>query len=239
MMNSVTKRLWLLLAMLVLGFSTIFVLPTTLKPPLPGVIMTLPDFIDEWYGQDAIVTERERTVLGAETRFARKQYTNARGDSIYVSIVLAGEDMGTSIHRPERCLPAQGYTVVDKRSDKAVLEAGPLTMTRLHNIRPLFDSSGKPLLSPDGRQVNEFSLLYYWFVGSTETTADHTARYLIDARDRLLKGCNQPWAYVTVMGRITSNLDKHGRNEAQTDAILHDFVQKLAPLIQGSAVKIR
>ena len=238
-MNSVTQRLWLLLAMLFFGFGIIFVLPTTPKPPAPGVLMTLPDFIGEWYGQDAAVTERERLVLGPETRFARKQYTNAKGDSIYVSIVLAGEDMSTSIHRPERCLPAQGYNIVDIHRVNAQLGADSLTMTRLHNIRPIYDASGKPILRPDGKQVHEYSLIYYWFVGSTETTADHTIRYLIDARDRLLKGSNQPWAYVTVMGRITSNLEKYGRDEAQTDAMLHSFVQKLAPVIQGPSVKIR
>ncbi|MCX6966381.1 MAG: EpsI family protein [Verrucomicrobia bacterium] len=236
---NVTQRLWILWALLLLGFSGIFILPKASKPPLPGVIMALPDFIGDWYGQDAVVTEKERSILGSETRFARKQYTNARGDSIYVSIVLAGEDMSTSIHRPERCLPAQGYTVVDKHRIQVGLATGPLTMTRLHNVRPLFNTQGKPILLRDSRQANEFSLLYYWFVGSTETTDDHTTRYVIDARDRLLKGCNQPWAYVTVMSRVTAKLDKFGQTEAQTDALLHDFVQKLAPLIQGPTVKTR
>ncbi|MEI6561060.1 MAG: exosortase-associated EpsI family protein [Verrucomicrobiota bacterium] len=240
MIAPVAKRLLLLWAVLFLGFSVIYVLPKTPAPPPPGVIMALPDFIGDWYGQEATVTEKERQVLGSETRFARKLYTNARGEAIYVSIVLAGEDMSTSIHRPERCLPAQGYTIVDKHTVKAALAAGSLTMTRLHNIRPFFDGTGKPYLFPDGKQANEFSLLYYWFVGSTETTDDHTARYFIDARDRLFKGCNQSWAYVTVMSRITEKLDtRFGRNEAQTDAMIHDFILKLAPLIQSSAVKTR
>ena len=239
MIAPVTQRLLILWAVLVLGLGSIFVLPKPPRPPQPGVRMTLPDFIGDWYGQDALVTEKERVVLGSETRFARKEYTNAKGDAIFVSIVLAGEDMSTSIHRPERCLPAQGYTIVDKHTARTTLAAGPLTMTRLQNIHPLYDASGKPLLARDGRQAQEISLLYYWFVGSTETTADHTIRYLIDARDRLLKGSNQPWAYVTVMGRITSNLEKYGRDEAQTDAMLHSFVQKLAPVIQGPSVKIR
>jgi len=234
-----TQRLWILAAILLLGFSGIFALPKTPKPPLPGVIMKLPEFIGDWYGQDAVVTEKERLVLGSETRFARKQYTSSKGDAVYVSIVLAGEDMSTSIHRPERCLPAQGFTIVDQTRVKTALATGPLTMTRLHNGHPLYNSGGRPLETPDGRQAQEFSLLYYWFVGSTETTADHTARYFIDARDRLLKGTNQPWAYVTVMSRITDKFDRFGRNEAQTDALLHDFIQKLAPLIQEPTVKTR
>jgi len=238
MIAPVTKRLLMLWAILLLGFSVIFVLPKTPTPPPPGVVMALPDFIGDWYGQEAPVTEKEQNTLGRETRFARKLYTNAKGDAVYVSVVLAGEDMSTSIHRPERCLPAQGYTIVDKHTVKAALAAGSLTMTRLHTIHPLFDANGKPRLFPDGKQANEFSLLYYWFVGSTETTDDHVARYVIDARDRLLKGCNQSWAYVTVMSRITGKLDgRFGRNEAQTDAMIHDFVLKLIPFIQSPTVR--
>ncbi|MEI8233904.1 MAG: exosortase-associated EpsI family protein [Verrucomicrobiota bacterium] len=239
MMAPLSQRLWLLLGILLAGFGCVFVLPKAPPPPEPGVLMALPDFIGAWYGQEAIVSQKERVALGSETRFERKQYTNAVGDAVYVSIVLSGEDMSSSIHRPERCLPAQGYTVVDARRQPVALAAKPLTVTRLHNIRPLFDPSGKPLLARDGRQFNEYSLLYYWFIGSSETTADHTARYLMDARDRLLKGSNQRWAYITVMGRITANLDKFGRTEAQTDAILQDFIRQLVPLIQKPGVKIR
>ena len=227
-----------LTCMLFLGFSVVFVLPTAQKL-LPGVVMTWPDFIGDWFGQEAAVTEKERTVLGKETQFARKLYTNTQGDSIYVSIVLAGEDMSTSIHRPERCMPSQGFTIIEQHATKTPIEGGDLTMTRLHNMRPLYDLSGKPLLQRDGRQTSEDSLLYYWFVGATETTADHTARYFIDARDRLLKGSSQPWAYVTVMSRISSKHEKFGRDEAQTDAMIQEFIQKLAPIIQGPRVKIR
>ena len=237
--SPLTQRLLMLWAILLLGFGSLFVLPKPPKPPLPGILMELPDFIGEWYGQEALVTEKERQVLGSETRFARKQYTNSRGDAIYVSIVLAGEDMSTSIHRPERCLPAQGYTIGDQHTAKTALGTASLTMTRLHNSRPIYDVSGKPALTPEGQQAKKFSLLYYWFVGSTETTHDHTARYFIDARDRLFKGCNQPWAYVTVVSRIADKRDRFGRNDAQTDAMLQGFIQKLAPLIQGPEVKTR
>ena len=239
MMANVIQRLWLLLAILLAGLGAVFLLPRTPAAPEPGVVMELPEFLGEWYGRNAVVSQKEREVLGKETRFARKQYTNARGDAIFVSIVLAGEDMSTSIHRPERCLPAQGYTVVDTRPVKIPLAQAALTTTRLHNIRPLFDLGGRPVTSPDGRQLNEYSLNYYWFAGSEETTADHTVRYLMDARDRLVRGCNQQWAYVTVMGRIGSHLEKFGRTEAQTDAILQDFIQQLVPAIHKPALRVR
>ena len=211
-----TRRLLLLLAILFLGMSAVFLLPASPKRPDPGVIMALPEYIGAWYGQDASVSQKEYDALGSETRFARKVYTNGQGDSVFVSIVLGGQDMSTSIHRPERCLPAQGYTVTDSHAVKVDLQPRPLTITRLHSLRPLYTETGKPVLS-----------------------RDHNTRYSMDSRDRLLKGYNQPWAYVTVMSRISEGLQPFGRTEAQTDAILKTFVQKLVPLIQKPTVRIR
>jgi len=234
-----TRRLLLLLAFLFLGLSAVFLLPASPKRPDPGVIMALPEYIGEWYGQDASVSQKEYIALGNETRFSRKLYTNALGDSVFVSIVLGGQDMSTSIHRPERCLPAQGYTVTASSPLKVDLQAQPLTVTRLHNLRPLYTDTGKPILSREGKSLNEFSLVYYWFVGCSDTTNDHNTRYYMDSRDRLLKGYNQPWAYVTVMSRISEGLQSFGRTEAQTDAILQKFVQNLVPLIQKPTVLIQ
>jgi EpsI family protein len=230
----ITKRLLALHAVILLGLGSVFLLPTAPHRPDPGVDMELPEYLGEWYewkGVDAEVTEKERLTLGAETQFARKVYTNSRGDAVFVSIVLAGNDMNTSIHRPERCLPSQGYTMMDSRKLKVDLPSGPLTITRLHNKRPLKVESHPGL--------TEYSLNYYWFVGATETTADHVERNLMDIRDRLFRGYNQPWAYVTVVSRISENLQRFGKNEAQTDAMLDDFLKKLVPVLQKSHVKNR
>jgi len=255
MITSVSKRLLFLLAFLLLGLSALFLLPKSPKCPPPGILMShdktvpdsaqtpvLPQYVGDWYewrGVDLAISQKERDILGSETRFARKEYASSHGDSIHVSIVLAGEDMGSSIHRPERCLPAQGYNIVDTRSVKLLMKPLPLTTKRLHNLRPVYSSEGKPVNFTDGRQVVEHSLMYYWFVGCSETTHDHTTRYFYDMRDRLLKGYNQPWAYVTVASQITQSIDKRGRTEAQTDAMLQDFIKKLVPAIQLPTVQNR
>jgi len=238
MITNVTKRLLLLMVILLAGLGAVFLLPKNVERLTPGVVMTLPDFIGEWFGQEVAVNQGERDILGSETRFARKRYTNTRGDTIFVSIVLSGEDMSSSIHRPERCLPAQGFTIVDTHPIRMEYQSQPFTMTRLHNMRQVDPATGKPLLTSDGKPVKDFSLIYYWFIGSDETVADHTLRYLMDIRDRLLKGSYQPWAYVTVMSGI-SDRQKFGRNEQQTDVLIQNFVRQLVPMIQKPTVKMR
>ena len=108
-----TSRLALLLAVLLGGLSSIFLLPRQLGFQPVGIELELPKMVGGWYGRDVTVSEKERIVLGEGTEFARKSYRNGRGYEIVASIVLSGQDMNTSIHRPERCLPSQGFTVID------------------------------------------------------------------------------------------------------------------------------
>ena len=139
------------------------------------------------------------------------------GDQIYASVVMSGPDMNTSIHRPERCLPAQGWTIADSRTATLPTTNGSLKVTRLHNIRAMRGDRGE--------QVTINSINYYWFVGHSDTTASHFQRTWIDIRDRLLNGRNQQWAYVTVVGIVTKDFKIFGRTEKQTDELLRGFLK--------------
>ncbi|HXM74228.1 MAG TPA: exosortase-associated EpsI family protein, partial [Chthoniobacterales bacterium] len=101
-----TNRLVVLLFVLLVGLSAVFFLPTSSNSQPVGIRLALPQSIDKWYGVDLPITERERQILAGDTEFARKEYTDGVGNTIYASIVLSGHDLDNSIHRPERCLPA-------------------------------------------------------------------------------------------------------------------------------------
>ncbi len=232
----ITPRLFALQLILLFGFGSFLLLPKAPDRPAPGISMELPRSVGNWYGQDQPVSEKEIQVLGKETQFARKWYVNEKGEGILVSVVLAGHDMNTSIHRPERCLPAQGYTTMDSRAISIPTGQGgdSFTATRLHNRRQL------PLRA--GGEITEYSLDYYWFIGATETTHDHTVRNLIDIRDRLLKGYNQPWAFISIIARINRGFPPYGsvgKDDAETDAMLQEFLAELIPMIQSPEVKMR
>ena len=217
-----TKRLAILLLFLVAGLGMTFALPTAGNSEPVGIKLFLPEFVDSWYGVDQQISEMERTVLAGDTEFARKVYTNGAGDAIFASIVLSGHDLDNSIHRPERCLPAQGLTIVDSRKVQIPLgKSQKLEVTRLRNVR-----EGK---TRDGRTVPLFNLNYYWFVGYKHATASHLERTLLDIQDRILKGYNQRWAYITIGSEVTEGQTRFGRSEKDTDAMIHDFIVKLFP----------
>ena len=227
----ITNRLTILLAILLGGLSTVFLIPKQLFYQPVGVNITLPESVGVWEGKDVAISEKEIGTLGPETQFARKLYTDGLGDELQVTIVLAGQDMNTSIHRPERCLSAQGWDLVDSQSVKVPLPSGAaIAATRLHDMqifRAGDHAAGIPV----------YNLDYYWFVGYSDITNSHTVRYWMDIRDRVLHGYNQRWAYFTVAATVTEGLRRFGRDEPQTDALIQDFIKKLVPLTHKPTVQ--
>ena len=219
------RQLVVLQSLLVVGLGSVFVLPKKIEVQPAALAKSLPSFVGDWYGSDQPVTQGEKDILGPETQFVRKLYTNGKGDQIFVSMVFSGPDMSNSIHRPERCLPAQGWTVVNTNVVTIPLAVGKVDVTRLRNLRVFRDENAAP--------VNIYSLDYYWFVGHDDQTPSHFERTWIDIRDRVLKGENQQWAYVTVASNITKGLQPLGRSEAETDQMIKDFLRALVPELQG------
>lgn len=221
-----TKRLFILLVVMLAGLSSVLFLPKQLGFQPVGVKLELPKMVGIWYGEDMAVSEKERKVLGEETEFARKAYRNARGNIITASVVLSGQDMNTSIHRPERCMPAQGFAVIDNRPVAVPLrEGGVMQATRLLNVRniPADETSGP---------VSNYNLTYYWFIGHKDMTASHFARTWYDIRDRLLHGYNQRWAYVTVAASLPPDAMNDPRIERTMDEWLQTFIKQLLPQIR-------
>lgn len=222
----ITRRLLTLQALLLIGLGTVFLVPQKTGLGPAGIAMVLPDTVGEWHGEDAPISAAELTGLAPDTKFARRFYKNASGDQLYVSIVLSGEDMANSIHRPERCLAAQGWTVERATRVKVPLADGlpPLEVTRLSDEREARGTDGKTLPL---RNLN-----YYWFIGSHDVTASHWTRTFIDVKDRLLRGENQRWAYVTVATNITDNLRAGGLSEAETADMVENFIGRIVPKFQ-------
>jgi len=221
----ITKRLLHVQLVLLAGFGTVFLLPHSNKTSPAGIAMTLPNVIGVWIGDDAQVTQKERDTLAKDTQFVRKIYTGPERDQIFVSIVLSGEDMTNSIHRPERCLPAQGWNVLSSSKRTIQVPGGKaLQVTKLKNMQVIE--------TPDKRRFTLNNLNYYWFIGHNEMTASHLTRTEIDLRDRIVGGYNQRWAYVTVAANVTKGLARPERTEEETSEIIEKFIQQLAPRLQ-------
>lgn len=213
----ITRRLLSIQIVLLAGFVSIFALPHSSTSTPMGIAIALPTVVGRWVGEDAPITEREREVLAKDTQFARKTYAGPDGQKIFVSIIMSGDDMTSSIHRPERCLVAQGWSIQGAEKQELSINGKPLAITKLHNVHPID--------LPDQSHALLHNLDYYWFVGAREMTSSHLVRTGIDIRDRILRGQAQRWAYVTVV----AYLPLRGSNEDDTAQMIEQFIQELAP----------
>ncbi len=222
-----TKRLTVLVAFVALGLSAVFLLPKSAAQPT-GINLLLRDNVAGWSGRDSEITQEERDVLGGGgTEFARKIYEHPqwRNFTLLVSIVLSGHDMSSSIHRPERCLDAQGWTILDSETTPIRLgHLGTFSTTRLHNRRTI---------SRDGKPAAQDAITHYWFVGENKATASHWGRFFVDNTDRLLRGVNQRWAFITITGLVAPRTtpEEQAAITKWVDTQMRGFIAELAPTI--------
>jgi len=198
------KRFLTLPLVLAVLLGSIFVLPSRGKVAESAVRMNLPESLGAWQGVKRTESQRERDILDKGTEFSKADYfrgvpgkSRADGspdfDLLNVMIVLSGYDINNSIHRPERCLPAQGHFGLRGSNTSITLPGGrQMKVRRLASQVAVQTAPGS-----DERRVLD-SLSYYFFVGHDAVTHDHLARTIIDMKDRLLLGRDQRWAYITV-----------------------------------------
>ena len=191
-----------------------------------GVQMTLPDQVGAFSGKSADVSESEKVILPADTQFAKMLYSDPGGEQINCQIVLSGGEK-RSIHRPETCLPAQGWTkktsqvIPVKLSDGRTLEVMKLVISRPVEVQP-------------GVRKELTSLFIYWFVGKDITTPHHWYRILHTDWDRVVHGISHRWAYVIVSAPVLDGFVPGAKNQDQTLDSLKAFIGEVAPQIMTS-----
>jgi EpsI family protein len=199
----------------------------------PGVRLVegqpfLPEKAADWTGGELQgLSENERKLLPADTEGARRLYTDKAGDQVYCSIILAGREV-TSIHRPELCLPGQGWRIENEYTESvpaAAADGGQLKVMRMNMTHAVN--------STDGRAMPVRYVFVYWFVGKGRVTPYHWQRILWTAKDRVLHNTNHRWAYVLINAPVTKGQagSNHERSEAETMQLIARFVRDIYPAL--------
>jgi EpsI family protein len=210
-----------LIALVVITIGVCLASPSSKTGALPGVEMALPHRVGEYWGYDKEVSPNELAILPKDTEFVRKLYESLIGDQIFCSIVLAGAQK-QSIHRPEVCLPAQGWTIRNRSTEKVTLVNGKiLDITVLTLVQPF--------QIPSGQTIEVRQIYTYWFIGRTRMTPSHFSRVFESMLDRVFSGISHRWAYVTVSSQVQANLRRDGKDETQTLELIKQFISQAAP----------
>ena len=133
--------------------------------------------------------------LPADTSFQVRNYRAADGFSTELSVVLMGCDR-TSIHRPEFCLPGQGWEIDSQlTSVQHIPMISPfpyqLPVNRLISTKTLEDAGGN--------SQTYRGIYVYWFVdGSHYTEKAWKWKIWYIPHDLIFNGVLERWAYISL-----------------------------------------
>lgn len=157
----------------------------------------------DWIAEAGKPTVEEVKILQHDTQFIKGSYrsfdmpplyladSRAYASTIDLSIVISGFDINNSIHRPERCLRAQGHIdMLSLPTDFTTPAGRQIKVQRITSLFPI-----APKIKGDKPFPLGF-ISYYYFVGHKHLTHDHWSRTMLDMKDRLLLGTDQQWSFV-------------------------------------------
>jgi EpsI family protein len=203
------------------------------KASEPGVRLVngelqLPDRVGDWSGgKPEGMTETEKHVLPEDTLGIRRHYVDGQGRELNCTVILAGRDV-TSIHRPELCLPGQGWTI--QREHVESIRLRPEDGNALQVMR--MDAVHTVAMAGPGRPAQ--AIFAYWFIGKDRTTPHHWQRILWTTADRVLHNRNHRWAYLLLMSPVRVGATTEATEHAQTETMktLGEFVEQLYPMMR-------
>jgi hypothetical protein len=242
------KRFYLTPFVLALVLGMIFVLPrrgavalTSLSTRAIDMEKKVPPlYIGDWFAQPVPPTQKEKDTLNKDTSFIKGIYSaydmppmlSASGRPIRagidLSIVISGFDINNSIHRPERCLRAQGHlNMLSLPEDFTTPDGRTMKVQRITSIFPM---------PPENEGDEPFPIgfiSYYYFVGHKHLTHDHWSRTFLDMKDRLLNGADQQWSFVMLSAPYNLGKDpaENAQRQQQVDKKIRQLLGELTDQI--------
>lgn len=184
----------------------------------------LPLSLGDYQGREYDMTTDEKNLLDEGVRLARNVYASAAGRQIMATVILSGFEK-RSLHRPEVCLPNQGWTVTDRTQIPLRMKDGrEITIMMMRIFR---DAEPQPGVRVRTRAVN-----FYWYIGSDGTScADHYEHVFLSYYDSVFRNIQHRWAmasiYVPLPEQRIGQEDPMQELNAVEDT--REFLAQLAP----------
>ena len=154
------------------------------------------------------VTLGERVILPPDTQFRRRLFYSTSGAEFLVSVVIGGKTK-SSIHRPELCLPAQGYLLGNPAD---------------------FTVAGLPFHSVEATPPGGLpgTLVYTFFNQDGVRTASHVKRIIADVWNRSVHNRVDRWVMLTVHAYAPGGFTRKAPSDRQ---MLDQVLSKLSEVI--------
>lgn len=190
---------------------------------IPGSVMMridLPENVPGFTSTNMPEPEIVLNYLPKDTSYAGRLYTATNGVQINSTVILMGGDR-TSIHKPDYCLPGQGWTI----NAKAVVNI-PVAGPQPYALPVAKWVVGNGYQTPDGQKHLVSGLYVFWFVADGRQTTDNYERMWWLGRDLLRTGVLQRWAYIAYFAMCAP-----GQEDATFEQ-MKDLIARSAPALQ-------
>jgi hypothetical protein len=168
--------------------------PGIMATPIPGSLMMkldLPENVLDFTSTNVPESAVELGYFPKDTSYARRLYQLPDGFAATATVILMGMDR-TSIHKPDYCLPGQGWSIRSKTIANLTIAA--TTPYELPVSKWVVSNSSE---TPDGGKETVSGVYVFWFVADGEETPSHYQFMRWLALDLLHKAVWQRWAYVS------------------------------------------
>lgn len=168
--------------------------PGLIAEPIPGQVpmkIELPARVLDFDSTNVPTQARVLSYLPKDTSYAQRHYFAPNGDWVQANIILMGEDR-TSIHRPDYCLPSQGWEIRDR--SVVNLPIGGRTPYELPVGKWLMKIN---YTAQDGSRQSAGGVYVFWFVTEGQATASFPDMLHSMVFHLIRHGVLQRWAYVS------------------------------------------
>ena len=162
--------------------------------PIPDTLLMkldLPESVPDFTSTNVPESAIELGYFPNDTSYVRRLYQSPDGFAATATVILMGADR-TSIHKPDYCLPGQGWNIRSKKI--ASLKIAGATPYELPVSEWVVSNS---LKTSDGGKKTVSGIYVFWFVADGEQTPSHYQFMRWLAMDLLRKAVWQRWAYVS------------------------------------------
>ncbi|HTR41836.1 MAG TPA: exosortase-associated EpsI family protein [Pseudomonadales bacterium] len=197
--------------------------PAIKGTPIPGSVKIDIHLPENVAGYTSTNMPEPETVLGylpKDTSYAERIYHSPDGFWIQSTAILMGADR-TSIHRPDFCLPGQGWSI----DEKQVLDI-PINDQPPYHLQAAAWKVSQMMKDRNGEKIKVAGVYVYWYVANNEETPDHDKMIEHLTLDLLRKGALQRWSYISYFAVCLP-----GQEDAAIDRITR-FIATQAPEFQ-------
>jgi hypothetical protein len=202
--------------------------PGLKSEPIHGSVavkLELPAHVLDYDSTNLPPAEMVLDYLPKDTSYAARHYFANNGSWAMANVILMGADR-TSIHRPDYCLPGQGWHIREKSEIKLPIPG----------MQPYELPAGKWLLdktytAPDGHQQTISGIYVFWFVTKDHATTDYRTMLESMLYNLVRHGVLERWAYVSYFTVCLPGQEAaaYARMKALITASVPEFQLPLAP----------